>query len=148
MEKILEIEECRFEVKNGCFTRVIPPKHEFEIFLPDIYHGFIIYTNIQKIVFGISDYQSCCEEAGYLTTNDNIDDFIGAELTKIILVDKDLNHKAVKEIEAKIDEGNMMFANIYTSNGVLQLVAYNAHNGYYSHDAVIVSKQLNLKTSL
>ena len=148
MEKILKIEERRFEVKNGSFTKVVLPYYEGELYSSDTYHGFIIHTNIQDIVFGISDYQSCCEDAGYLTTNDNIDDFVGAELKKIILVDKDLNHKAVKEIEESIDEGNMMFANIYTSNGVLQLVAYNRHNGYYSHDAVIVSKQLNYNTSL
>jgi hypothetical protein len=32
--------------------------------------------------------------------------------------------------------------NIDTDRGQLQFVAYNEHNGYYGHNAVVVSKQL------
>jgi hypothetical protein len=41
-----------------------------------------------------------------------------------------------------------MFVNIDTSRGRLQFVAYNAHNGYYSHEATVSSKQLHYDTSL
>lgn len=30
----------------------------------------------------------------------------------------------------------------------METIKKNEHNGYYSHDAVVVSKQLNYKTSL
>ncbi len=41
-----------------------------------------------------------------------------------------------------------MFVNLETNVGLLQFVAYNSHNGYYGHDAVLVSKQLNLTEAL
>ena len=48
----------------------------------------------------------------------------------------------IEELEY-LDSGGAMFVNLETSEGLLQFVAYNAHNGYYGHEAVLVSKQLN-----
>ncbi|MEL3959481.1 hypothetical protein NST17_20225 [Caldifermentibacillus hisashii] len=35
-----------------------------------------------------------------------------------------------------------MFVDIITSNGTLQFVAYNEHNGYYGHEAKVISTQI------
>ena len=37
-----------------------------------------------------------------------------------------------------------MFVNINTSNGALQFAAYNEHNGYYGHEAVVISEKSDL----
>ena len=36
-----------------------------------------------------------------------------------------------------------MFVNVETDKGLLQFVAYNEHNGYYGHEACVISKHLN-----
>ena len=99
-------------------------------------------TDQQTIKVGISSGQSCCESYGYLTTNDDLKEFEGTELLSISIVDTALNNKKIEELEY-LDAGGAMFVNFETSKGLMQLVAYNGHNGYYGHDAVLVSKQLN-----
>jgi hypothetical protein len=132
MEKILRIEETVFRTGGNYL---------------DGYVGFQIITDQQTIKVGISDVQSCCESWGYLITNDNIDDFIGSELLNIIRVDTALNNKKIEEIES-LDCGGAMFINFETTKGLFQIVVYNAHNGYYGHGAVLISKQLNHETCL
>lgn len=132
MEKILRIEETTFKTNEKDWS---------------IYEGFQIITDQQTIKVGISDGQSCCESWGYLITNDSIDEFIGSELLNIVLVDSALNDKKIDEIEY-LDSGDAMFVNFETSKGVFQIVAYNCHNGYYGHSAVLISKQLNHETGL
>lgn len=132
MEKILRIEETTFKKKQNDWQSFV---------------GYQVITNKQTIKVGISDGQCCCEDYGYLITNDNTEDFIGANLLGVSIVDTALNNKKLEPIE-HLEEGGAMFVNFETSNGVLQLVAYNAHNGYYGHDAVLISKQLNHEESL
>lgn len=127
MEKILRIEEATFKTKENDW-------HTFV--------GYQVITDQQTIKVGISDRKCCCEDYGYLITNDETDDFIGANLLSVSIVDTALNNKKLEQLEY-LDSGGAMFVNFETSNGLLQLVAYNAHNGYYGHDAVLVSKQLN-----
>lgn len=125
MEKILKIEETNFDGKCG----------------------FIITTDKQIVKLGIDDYQSCCENYGYFMSEDNLEDFIGAELLDIKITDTLL--KPNNEIDVNdIYEGDVMFVNIETNKGLLQFVAYNEHNGYYGHDACVISKQLNYDTVL
>lgn len=126
MEKILKIEEGDLGTKRPWLD----------------YIGFRIITNEQTILIGIDNQQRCCEKFGCITTNDDISDFIGSELKSISLVDKELNNLYIGNV-AYMNEGGVMFVNLETSKGLLQFVAYNGHNGYYGHDAVIVSKQLN-----
>lgn len=126
MEKILKIEE-------SCF--------QLDEFSDYSFEGFDITTDKQIIHIGISDFQKCCEHYGCIITNDEIKDFIGANLQSIIIVDEALNTKNFEEVE-KLHYADTMFVNINTSEGLLQFVAYNAHNGYYSHKAVISSVQL------
>ena len=103
-----------------------------------LYDGFFVVTDQQTIKVGISNYTTCCERWGYFLTNDDLSEFIGAELLEVKLVDKCLSVSKAPEIY----EGDVMFVNFETSKGTLQFVAYNEHNGYYGHDAVVLSKQL------
>jgi hypothetical protein len=105
--------------------------------------GFEIVTDKQTIRFGISNGQSCCEDWGYLTTNDNLDDFIGAEIREITKTDTALDTKKIADrFEYGFYEGGIIFINIETDKGTLQLAAYNSHNGYYGHSVYMESEQL------
>lgn len=106
------------------------------------FEGYQIITDLQTIKIGISDSQCCCETFGCIITNDDINDFIGSELKGISITDTALNNNKIEELEY-LDCGGAMFVNFETSEGLLQFVAYNSHNGYYGHDAVLISKQLN-----
>ena len=70
----------------------------------------------------------------------------------ISVTDSALNEAIMKKNELdtseKYFEGGVMFVNIETDRGVLQFVAYNQHNGYYSHEAKVISKQLNYESNL
>jgi hypothetical protein len=128
MEKILEIKET-IEVKD--YSK---------------YSGYEIITNKQSIKLLISSSQGCCESWGYFFSEDNLDDFIGAELKNITLTDIALNTKDLPDYG--LDQGGVMFVNLETDKGTLQFAAYNSHNGFYGHDAKVISEQLNYGTSL
>ena len=106
------------------------------------FDGFTIQTDRQIIKLGIDNGQNCCENWGYLMSNDDLNEFIDANFLGIEIVDSALNPAKFEE-EVKLYEGDAMFVNINTSKGVLQFVAYNEHNGYYSHEAVVVSRDFN-----
>jgi len=131
METILSITDGIFEVANTY--------GHFE--------GWVIKTTLQEIKFGVSNGQSCCESYGTLITNDEITSFIGTELISITQVDTALNNKKIDELEY-LDSGGCIFLNFETSVGLLQFVVYNSHNGYYGHEAVLISKQLNISEVL
>jgi hypothetical protein len=95
----------------------------------------------------ISNYQSCCESWGHFLSEDNPAEFIGATLVDVKITDELLNKKRLSELDY-LDEGGVMFVDIETDRGVLQFVAYNSHNGYYSHSATVESKQLTHETYL
>lgn len=130
-EKILSIKESTFNIGDRYNN----------------YDGYIMETDQQEIKMGISNYQSCCENWGYLMTNDNVYEFIGATLYNITETNKLLQTKPLTELEY-VEEGSCMFINFETSNGTLQFVAYNEHNGYYGHEAVLISKQLLVDDTL
>lgn len=99
------------------------------------YEGYeITLDSGQKIKMGIDNGQSCCENWGYIISEDDLSQFVGAEYLGIEAVGEALEHVEVKGVY----EGGIMFINIKTSEGVLQFVAYNEHNGYYSHHAVVI----------
>jgi len=132
MEKILRIEEKTFNAGEDYYS-------DFD--------GFEIITTEQTIQIGISNGQSCCEDFGCIITNDETTDFIDAELKDISIVDTVLNNKKIDSLEY-LNQGGVMFVNIETDKGLLQFAAYNAHNGYYGHTAVLISKQLNKSEGL
>lgn len=116
--------------------------------------GFAIVTEDQEIKLMIDNDQCCCENWGYFMTEDNLEKFIGSELISISLTDSMLKTVDVNKLKGNYDndiiddnkirlyEGDAMFVNIHTSVGVLQFVAYNEHNGYYGHEAVIIAKEI------
>lgn len=132
MEKIIKIEETTFKRTSDDWCA---------------FDGYQIITDLQTIRIGVSNEKCCCEQFGCLITNDDIKEFIGAELKSISIVDTALNNKVIKEVEF-LDCGDAMYVNFETSEGLLQFVAYNSHNGYYGHSAVLLSKQLNHEKTL
>lgn len=125
MKEIIEsITECNFSHQNGSWKRD--------------YCGYVIQTNKQDVKIGITDYQSCCESFGYLTSEDDMSYYIGAELVNVTITDDLLVTTDLYEVR----EGATMFVNIVTNKGTLQFVVYNCHNGYYGHDALVISEQL------
>ena len=98
--------------------------------------GYLIHTKEHIIAILIDDQESCCESWGYLTSEDNIQDFVGAEILDIKIVDTVLNIKSLEDI-GDLYEGGTMFVNIETAKGMFQIVAYNSHNGYYGHGVLL-----------
>lgn len=141
MEKILRIEGVSFNINEKEWDDHIGYR------MTDDYDGYQIITDNQTIQIGISNSQDCCERFGCIITNDEIVDFIGSELLGVSITDTALNNKKIDELEY-LDCGGAMFVNLETSKGLLQFVAYNAHNGYYGHETVLVSKQVNHRESL
>lgn len=129
MEKILRIEEATFKKSPEGWSN---------------YDGWQIITDQQTIKIGIQNGQDCCENWGYVISNDNPDEFIGATINEIKIVDTALNAAKAPEIY----EGAAMFVNIETDKGTLQFTTYNEHNGYYGHEAVLISQQLNHEETL
>lgn len=108
--------------------------------------GYKIVTDKQEILILINNSQQCCEEWGYeacsekgiLETQDDLDDYIGAEILDIEIVDteKDI-YKSLTDRVYRFYSSNAEFVNIKTSKGKLQFAVYNAHNGYYGHKIYI-----------
>jgi len=117
MEKIIKIEQTSFDGKDG----------------------YVVATSEQEIKLGIDNTQCSCEDWGYFMSEDNINEFVGSNLISVAVTDKAL--KSYNVIE-DMYEGDTMFVNLETSNGLLQFVAYNDHDGDYGHDACVISKQI------
>jgi hypothetical protein len=118
--------------------------------------GFRIATTEQTITLAIDNDSSCCEDWGYFLTEDDPTKFIGAELRGVAITDTNRSGRkfctgwrdGCGEDDVHLDQGDVMFVDIQTDRGVLQFVAYNAHNGYYGHEARVSSKQLQHKVTL
>ena len=110
------------------------------------YDGFEVETTVQKIKLLIDNSQDCCESWGHFWMNDKPEDFIGAELLGVEVVDAALDTHKMDDLS--LDEGETMFVNLRTSVGVLQFTAYNSHNGYYGHMAEVSCEQLKYETCL
>ena len=116
--------------------------------------GFEIKTNKQIIKVLISSGQQCCESFGYMISEDNPKEFIGAEINSISVTTSGTHNKKIiaefKELDfdkkAVWDDGTVFFdfeygdaefVDIDTNKGIFQIAVYNSHNGYYGHDIVI-----------
>lgn len=130
-EKILKIEEIENYVKNKLADKWREPK----------YDGYKITTTNQEIFILIENCQSCCENWGYITSEDEayFNNYIGSELLRVELTDTELRNY---ELDTSWG-GDAMFVDLVTSEGVLQFVLYNLHNGYYGHEVLVISEQLN-----
>lgn len=96
--------------------------------------GVSVVTDKHKFFVGIELGQRCCENYGYLTSEDIPTEYIGANLLSVEVVDEDLK---TFDIEDSTNM-NAMFVNFTTSVGTYQVVVYNEHNGYYGHEVVVV----------
>lgn len=112
----------------------------------DDYSGYIVeLSNGDNLSILISNFQNCCESFGYVTTNDSISEFVGAHLISYSIVDTDMAVKTNQVMGTEIynmqgtdsDAGGVVFLNVETDRGVLQLCVYNNHNGYYGHLAEV-----------
>lgn len=121
------------------------------------HEGYKVTTNKRTIKFLILAEQDCCEAWGYFTSEDNLKEFIGAQLINVEVVDTAMN-----VVELKLDDidkeergdnedrsTNTMFVNFQTSVELLQFVAYNNHNGWYGHNAYfIIDDNIEKETKL
>jgi hypothetical protein len=94
------------------------------------YDGYKITTDKRELNVAVNNSQSCCESWGYMSSEDDLQSFVGAALLKIESVDTALN---AKSDPGDIYEGTAYFVNFYTSRGMFQLAVYDSHNGYYGH---------------
>lgn len=101
--------------------------------------GYKIETDKHIFHVLIDNGQSCCESWGYFSSEDDLKQFIGAELNEINLTDKALNVKKFEESDYYEDGGGIQFVDFVTNKGVFQLAVYNAHTGYYGH-GILVAK--------
>ena len=108
--------------------------------------GYEVVTDKQTIRVGIYNGQDCCENWGYVQSEDDLSGMVGADLIDIKLTDTALGNVVAPASE--VYEGDVMFVDFITSAGTFQLACYNSHNGYYGHHAVVVSRQLNHETVL
>ena len=83
----------------------------------------------------VDNEQDCCESWGYLTSEDNLSEFIGAQLLDVTVTDEVLNTKVLEPNSLQAED--CVFVTFQTDRGAFQLVAYNQHNGYYGHEVII-----------
>ena len=106
----------------------------------DSMDGYEVVTDQHTYRILISNKQSCCENAGYLASDDDLAPYVGAELREVRLTDTALNTRCVEGVAPYgWDEGGIQFVDFVTDRGMFQLAVYNAHNGYYGH-GVLVAK--------
>jgi hypothetical protein len=100
----------------------------------DDWEGYEVTTNGRTIRVCISNSSCCCELWGHLSSDDDLQQYVGANLRSVTSVDKALN---TKTDPGDIDEGTVYFVNFNTDRGKFQLAVYDAHNGYYGHSVEI-----------
>lgn len=103
--------------------------------------GYIVKTDKQSIDLFIDNGQCCCEDWGYFMSEDSLDNYIGARLLGVSVTDPALESVDLDE-RTEVYEGGVMFVTFKTDRGTFQFVAYNEHNGYYSHEAGVISMGL------
>ena len=113
-----------------------------EEFDDDEYAGYIITLKkekeIKKIEISIKNHQICCENWGYITSEDDFTNFIGADVKEIVTTDAERTSSIIDFLNKEnLEEADIMFLTILTNKGALQFAVYNAHEGYYCHNAFI-----------
>jgi hypothetical protein len=96
--------------------------------------GIEVVTDSAIYTVVTSTSQICCENHGYFASEDDLGEFVGAELLKIVATDDQLKTTQWPfVISPDSDPMQCVFFTFYTSVGPLQFVVYNQHNGYYGH---------------
>ena len=99
--------------------------------------GYRVVAGGKEILVLIDDSQSCCENWGYLSSDDDLQSYVGANLREIVLTDTALKSLSTAEELQSLDAGGVQFVTFKTSRGDFQLAVYNGHNGYYGHGIII-----------
>ena len=107
------------------------------------YDGYEVKTENHRFLILIDNGQCCCESWGYLSSDDNLTDYVGKTLLDVILTDTALNQKAVDKSDYYGDDsGGIQFVDFKCSDGsVFQLAVYNDHNGYYGHPIFVIKDE-------
>lgn len=96
--------------------------------------GFVIITSMRRIRIGIERARQRVRfDYGYFVSENDISDFIGAELTDYSVGDTLL--KPIDSVDESImRESEVMFLNLETSKGVVQFGVYknNDYDGSFS----------------
>lgn len=100
--------------------------------------GYKIETDKHIFYVLIDNMQSCCENWGYFSSEDDLNLFIDSNLIEVNLTDTALNKKKFEEHQVSTYCDAIQFVDFVTSNGVFQIAVYNDHNGYYGHGILIV----------
>ena len=79
------------------------------------------------------DGQSCCESR-YMRTDDNLSDYIGAQLL-------DAEIKEAPGMPDEYGEHEVQFLEVKTSKGCFTMASHNEHNGYYGGFLVRATKE-------
>lgn len=96
--------------------------------------GYQITTTQHQYRVLIRDQQRCCENWGYITSEDDLSGYVGSTLLEVKLTDTALRTAVMKELEeTDWDCGGIQFVDFVTDKGAFQLAVYNGHNGYYGH---------------
>ena len=134
MSKIVKIEELDNFENEG--------KYSFS----SGWDGFKITLTDKEILLLIDNGQCCCEDFGTIVSDDNFEEFIGAEVRDIETTELDEDDYKTKswlsEEFAYVDVLECGFVSLQTSRGKLQFAVYNHHNGYYGHNVRIEVKDL------
>ena len=100
--------------------------------------GYKVTTTKHTYYVLIDNFQQCCEHFGYFVSEDDPNQFVGANLLEIRLTDTALNNKKLEEYGINYEYAMIQFVDFVTDKGVFQIAVYNEHNGYYGHDIVIL----------
>ena len=80
----------------------------------------------------LDDGQSCCESR-YMTTDDTLSDYVGADFVEVEL--RDAPSKG-----GEYEEHDIQFLVIKTSRGSFTIETHNQHNGYYGGFAIVAEE--------
>lgn len=136
-ESIVSIEEVTDVIGNNSYSR---------------YDGYRITTTERVLELLISNSQSCCESFGYFVSEDDLSQYMGREFRGLHITDTNrTGREFTKGWEPgqdpnaiSLDDGDVMFVDVMTDIGSFQFAAYNAHNGYYGHTALITGRALTV----
>jgi hypothetical protein len=79
------------------------------------------------------DGQSCCESR-YMRTDDNLADYVGAQLLGAEI-------KEAPSVPAEYEEHEVQFLEVRTSKGCFTMTSHNEHNGYYGGFSIRAAKE-------
>ena len=102
------------------------------------FEGYEIKTDKHTYALLITSGAECCEDFGYFSRPDDIEDFIGAELLKIEIVRSDCSVEEVESHSQVFQADEVQLVNFVTNLGVFQLAVYNVHDGWYGHEVTFV----------